>query len=51
MTTKSALDFERYGDKALLENKEQRELRERLQRVEDELARLHNPDEIEVKLK
>lgn len=48
VTTKSALDFERYGEKALLENKEQRELRERLQRVEDELAKLHNPEEIEI---
>lgn len=40
--------FEHFGERALLENKEQREIKARLQRIEDELAKLHNPEEIEV---
>uniref|UniRef100_K1Q6G6 Fibrous sheath-interacting protein 1 n=1 Tax=Magallana gigas TaxID=29159 RepID=K1Q6G6_MAGGI len=38
--------FEHFGERALLENKEQREIKSRLQRIEDELAKLHNPEEI-----
>lgn len=40
--------FEHFGERALLENKEQREIKSRLQRIEDELAKLHNPEEIEI---
>ena len=40
--------FEHFGERALMENKEQREIKSRLQRIEDELSKLHNPEEIEV---
>lgn len=40
--------FEPFGERTLLENKEQREIKSRLQRIEDELSKLHNPEEIEV---
>lgn len=39
---------ERFGEKALLENRDQRELRARLQVVEDELSQLHTSHELEV---
>nr|XP_022328864.1 fibrous sheath-interacting protein 1-like [Crassostrea virginica] len=40
--------FEHFGERALMENKEQREIKSRLQRIEDELSKLHNPEEIEI---
>ncbi|XP_033735504.1 reticulocyte binding protein 2 homolog b-like [Pecten maximus] len=39
---------ERFGEKALLENKDQRELRARLQAVEEELGKLHISHELEI---
>ncbi|OWF53389.1 uncharacterized protein LOC110446454 [Mizuhopecten yessoensis] len=39
---------ERFGEKALLENKDQRELRARLQAVEEELSKLHTSHELEI---
>ncbi|XP_069118398.1 kinectin-like isoform X2 [Argopecten irradians] len=39
---------ERFGEKALLDNKDQRELRARLQAVEEELGNLHMSHELEI---
>ncbi|XP_060070589.1 fibrous sheath-interacting protein 1-like [Ylistrum balloti] len=39
---------ERFGEKALLDNKDQRELRARLQAVEEELGKLHMSHELEI---
>lgn len=46
--TDVGIDYERFGEKALLENKEQRDLRSRLQNIEDELQALHTSHELEV---
>lgn len=43
------MDIEHFGEKALLEYKDQRELRERLHSVDEELDKIHNMDENEVK--
>ncbi|XP_056021302.1 uncharacterized protein LOC125652330 [Ostrea edulis] len=45
---KNLSSFEHFGERTLLENKEQREMRSRLHRIEEELAKLHNPEEIEI---
>ena len=46
---RSVLDYEHFGERALVENKEQREMKAKLLRIEEELAKLHNPDELEVR--
>ncbi len=48
MDVRSFGDFERFGERALIENKEQRDMQARLQRIEEQLARFNNPEEIEV---
>ncbi|KAK6183572.1 hypothetical protein SNE40_011027 [Patella caerulea] len=44
---KSVLDFEKYGDRALVETKEQREMKEKLKKIEEELASFSNPREMQ----
>lgn len=48
VSIKSNLDIEHFGEKALLEYKDQRELRERLHIVDEQLSNLHIRDEDEV---
>ena len=50
VSIKSNLDIEHFGEKALLEYKDQRELRERLHQVDEQLNNLHNRDEDEVRI-
>ncbi|XP_062595458.1 uncharacterized protein LOC134256814 [Saccostrea cucullata] len=45
---KNLSSFEHFGERALLENKEQRDMQARLHRIEEELAKLHNPEELEL---
>ena len=42
------MDWENHGERALFQNAEQRDMNERLRAIEEELAKLHNPEEIEV---
>ncbi|KAK3580867.1 hypothetical protein CHS0354_032928 [Potamilus streckersoni] len=44
----SSMDFEHFGEKALLENKEQRDFNCRLKQIEEELKKFHNPEELEL---
>ncbi|KAL3873185.1 hypothetical protein ACJMK2_036332 [Sinanodonta woodiana] len=44
----SSMDFEQFGEKALLENKEQRDFNSRLKQIEEELKKFHNPEELEL---
>ncbi|ESO87693.1 hypothetical protein LOTGIDRAFT_234939 [Lottia gigantea] len=44
----SVLDFEKYGERSLIETKEQREMKEKLKHIEDELAAFHNPREMKL---
>ena len=48
VSIKTNLDIEHFGEKALLEYKDQRELRERLHIVDEQLSNLHSRDEDEV---
>ena len=48
VSIKTNLDIEHFGEKALLEYKDQRELRERLHIVDEQLSNLHGCDEDEV---
>jgi hypothetical protein len=48
VSIKTNLDIEHFGEKALLEYKDQRELRERLHIVDEQLSNLHGHDEDEV---
>ncbi|XP_046577320.1 LOW QUALITY PROTEIN: fibrous sheath-interacting protein 1-like [Haliotis rubra] len=45
---RSVGEIERYGERALIETKEQREMQARLQRIEEQLARFKNPEELEI---
>ncbi|XP_071081004.1 fibrous sheath-interacting protein 1-like [Haliotis cracherodii] len=45
---RSVGEIERYGERALIETKEQREMQARLQRIEEDLARFKNPEEMEI---
>lgn len=42
------MDWENHGERALFQNAEQRDMNERLRAIEEELAKLHNPEEIEL---
>ena len=42
------MDWENHGERALFQNAEQRDMNERLRAIEEELNKLHNPEEIEV---
>lgn len=43
-------DFELYGERVLVETKEERELQAKLKRIEEQLAAFHLPEEIQVSL-
>lgn len=48
VSIKSNMDIEHFGEKALLEYKDQRELRDRLHMVDEQLSNLHKHDEDEL---
>ena len=44
MGARTEVEFESYGDKALMETKEEREVNTKLKEIEDRLAVYHNTD-------